>query len=135
MKDKKLLKSDTAETAQYTPDTLIKEIELSYDFIKHLTTISAGSILLIIGFLEKLFPVPQWKLFVIISLVAFALTILACMNAARLLAFNFAKFARKSQDNLTASLVTQFAISLWVAPSLFALGVWSMMIFAFKNLF
>lgn len=50
------------------------------EFYKHLATLSTGSIVLIVTFLEKLFTKPEAKAFVGVSLVAFCLSIVGTLG-------------------------------------------------------
>lgn len=55
-----------------------KELEwakIAFDWCKHISTLSAGSILLVITFLEKLKTQPDWKFLVPTALIAFVVTI------------------------------------------------------------
>ena len=51
--------------------------ELVTSYLKHLTALSTGSIALQIAFLEKIFPRPKWKAFIVISLLSFTISIIA----------------------------------------------------------
>ena len=53
--------------------------KLRYDFFKHLTTLSTGSILISTALLEKLFTKPRWKLLLLFGLVAFVVSILGSL--------------------------------------------------------
>ena len=55
----------------------IESHKLVLDYLKHLTTLSTGSIVLLVAFLEKIFLQPRWKFLVIISISAFAVSVLA----------------------------------------------------------
>lgn len=57
----------------------IEAWKLEHDFLKHLTTLSTGSIIIIVGLLEKLFTNPEWKALVAISLVSFVTSILGAI--------------------------------------------------------
>jgi hypothetical protein len=46
-----------------------------FDYLKHLSTLSTGSIVLEIAFLDKAFSHPHWKAFAVISLVAFTVSV------------------------------------------------------------
>lgn len=56
-------------------DYLLKRVELATSYIKHISTISTGSIFLLVTLLDKLFKNPEWKALVGVSLVGFMLTI------------------------------------------------------------
>lgn len=116
-------------------ETSLKQMELSYDSIKQLTTLSTGSIFLIIGFLEKLFPTPEWKFLVGIALLAFSLTILLNLMLSRVVAFNLAKLVHGDIENLNQRSLLKLVFATVFAPILFYVGIISVIIFAFKNLF
>jgi hypothetical protein len=48
------------------------------DFYKHLTTLSTASVVLIATFLVKVFPNPDWKELVNISMSGFAVSVVGC---------------------------------------------------------
>jgi hypothetical protein len=48
------------------------------DFYKHLTTLSTATVVLIATFLVKVFPNPEWKELVNISLSGFAVSVVGC---------------------------------------------------------
>jgi uncharacterized membrane protein YcfT len=56
----------------------IEIYKIEFEYLKHLTTICTGSILLIVAFLEKLFNQPQWKPAVAIALCSFVISIALC---------------------------------------------------------
>jgi hypothetical protein len=49
--------------------------KLFYDVFKHLTTLSTGSILILVSLLELFFTAPQWKGLVVVSLSSFIVCI------------------------------------------------------------
>jgi len=55
----------------------IEFVKLMHDHTKHLTTLSTGSIVVLVTFYEKLAATPSWTPLVIVALVAFVCTILA----------------------------------------------------------
>lgn len=57
----------------------IEQMKLVQDFLKHLTTLSAGSIVIVATFLEKIFRTPQQKWLVVVSIAAFLVCVLASM--------------------------------------------------------
>src|ERR1051326_7499597 len=54
--------------------------KMMFESIKHLTTLSVGSILILIALLEKLFKNPHWRVLVAISFLTFTLSILASVR-------------------------------------------------------
>jgi len=60
----------------------MKEVQrIVYDYFKHLTTLSAGLILVIVAFLEKVFSDPTGITFVVISVICFALCLISSLEA------------------------------------------------------
>ena len=54
---------------------------MQYDYFKHLTTLSTGSILIIVAFLEKVFNEPRGSIVVVISLICFAFCLIGSLLA------------------------------------------------------
>jgi hypothetical protein len=63
------------------PPYLIEQLKLMADYLKHITTLSTGSIVLLTIFLEKLFVKPRWKHLVRTSLCGFTLSLIASVIA------------------------------------------------------
>jgi hypothetical protein len=63
---------------EYTKQEKANEesLKLGYDLFKHVTTLSTGTLLILITFLEKLFQNPVWKILVSISFVSLTLVII-----------------------------------------------------------
>jgi hypothetical protein len=60
----------------------MKEVQrIQYDYFKHLTTLSTGSILIIVAFLEKVFSEPTGIFLSIISIIALALCLIGSLLA------------------------------------------------------
>ena len=60
----------------------MKEIQrMEFDYFKHLTTLSAGSILILVAFLEKVFSNPIGKAWVVVSVCCFVLCLISSLRA------------------------------------------------------
>jgi hypothetical protein len=60
----------------------MKEVQrIQYNYFKHLTTLSTGSILIIVAFLEKVFSEPTGIFLSIISIIALALCLIGSLLA------------------------------------------------------
>ncbi len=60
----------------------MKEIQpIKFDYFKHLTTLSTGSILILVAFLEKVFTAPQIVLLAFFSIVCFAVCVVGSLMA------------------------------------------------------
>lgn len=66
------------KTDEYTKKEKANEesLKLGYDLFKHITTLSTGTLLILITFVEKLFQNPTWKFLVSISFVSLILVII-----------------------------------------------------------
>ena len=69
-------------------DELVKSMEsmketqrIQFDYFKHLTTLSTGSILIIVAFLEKVFSYPEWIILAVFSIIALAVCLVASLFA------------------------------------------------------
>lgn len=101
-----------------------------FDYLKHLTTLSTGSILLIVAFLEKLFTKPECKACVVVSLCGFVGSILACLV---------------SQAGVIEQIDSRHGVASWAHPlafwslvvawAAFLTGIISLTVFAIVNLY
>ena len=61
----------------------VEYIKALLEYLKHLTTLSTGSIVLTTTFLEKLFQNPLWKTAVVVSLIGFMTSIISSIEGVR----------------------------------------------------
>lgn len=100
-----------------------------FDYLKHLSTLSTGSIVLEIAFLDKAFPRPQWKAFAIISLIAFTFSVVGSVILYTLgLNHSIGQFKGEG-----AQVVGCW--SLMVTWGGFLIGISSLTVFAIRNIF
>ena len=99
------------------------------DYLKHISSLSTGSILLIVAFLEKLFVHPEWRIFIGISLVSFLLTIIATVAAQAFVVeqIDFEKASEKVKRYTGIVIICMWAF--------FLIGLTSLIVFALKNLY
>jgi hypothetical protein len=99
------------------------------DYLKHISSLSTGSILLIVAFLEKLFVNPEWKVCIGISLISFVITIIATLVAQA--------FVVEYIDYKMASLKIRgcAGFSILCMWGFFLIGLISLVAFALKNLY
>ncbi len=118
-----------------TPNTDWSEIEvykIEFEYLKHLTTISTGSILLIVAFLEKIFKNPESKFLIAISLCCFLGSISLC-------AFSQLTIIEKASERVNLKLVK--TVQNWTVGLLFGalfsyvIGIICLVSFGLKNLF
>lgn len=113
------------------PTHKMERYKLITDYLKHLTTLSTGSILLLAAFLEKIFPNPSGKMLVIVSLVGFMISVVASIVAYTYAILDFPG----DGPRMTRTSTIAGGSALMAAWLGFLAGVASMMIFAIVNLF
>jgi hypothetical protein len=115
---------------EYPEGQFEEALRLYYDFYKHLTTLSTGSILIIVALLEKVFVHPKWKAFVVFAFAFLLLTILGSLTAMTLCAYGI----KVGESGYRESKPFGVAIIL-LTLFFFVLGVTSLVVFATKNLY
>lgn len=109
---------------------LLEFLKLHTEYIKHFTTLSTGSVVIMATFLEKLFtnPISQWL--VVISFSGFIVSIVAAV-----ITYTFvldAYYQKKwEDDHVHSSVVTYSLIAMWLG---FLVGIVSFAVFAILNL-
>jgi 4-hydroxybenzoate polyprenyltransferase len=117
------------------PPHEIERYKAIFDYHKHLTTLSTGSIVLIATFLEKLFAQPEWKPLVVVSLVGFMASVIGSIINYTALIFDFPKSRNNRKTGVVKSGAKKVVgISLYLTWLGFLTGVISLSIFAIKNL-
>ena len=105
-----------------------------YDYLKHLSTLSTGSILVITAFLEKLFTQPEWKISVGISLVGFLLTVVGVIIFHSITVIEQTLYS-EDESNIPDWLGMTGLISILISWFSFIVAIVSMTVFALKNLY
>lgn len=104
--------------------------KLYFESMKHLTTLNTASILLLVTFLEKLFRQPRWKALVAISLGSLAVSTI-CSVSSMLQSANYLKYAGQ-----VASLEGKIKDLVYYSSLIaFLIGILSLVLFGFRNLF
>jgi hypothetical protein len=129
---KQVTDNPEATLKDYTPHLKAFEEGLKsfYDLFKHITTISTGSIVLIITFLEKLFTNPAWK-----SLVAVSFGCLTFSVIASLITMFFLSRAISQLGKTPKRAEPFFDSSVVLTIASFLTGIVTLVIFAIKNLY
>lgn len=101
------------------------------DFYKHLTTLSTASVVLIATFLVKVFPNPEWKELVNISLSGFAVSVVGCA-----VMYALAVLDTDSELSLHQQMPTRWVSWLPITAGLggFFVGIATLAAFAIHNL-
>jgi hypothetical protein len=104
----------------------------SFEYLRHITSLSAGAVALQIGFTEKLFPYPKFRALVAISIISFTGSIL-CSVFTQWGLLGFIGRQSRGQINEPADDRTGvFTILMWAG---FILGLVAAVLFALINLF
>ena len=106
-----------------------EQYKVFYDFFKHLTTLSTGSILLLATLLKDLFKSPEWSPLVAVSFVCFTLTILG--SVVSMLMFGSQVVHQKAPEGGSANFLIGFLIAVGI---LFFAAVLALVMFTLKNL-
>jgi hypothetical protein len=101
------------------------------DIMKHLATLSTGSIVLLATFLEKLFSHPSWRILVVIALVGFTASIIGTV-VWQVLSLLHVSAVRSRRAGLVASRVSVPVIA--AALGGFFIGVGALAVFAIRNI-
>lgn len=108
----------------------IEASKLYFDLFKHTTTISTGSILILVTFLEKLFKDPVQKWLVGISLISFIISVMCSLiNMFLLSAHIRGNFTNDSSETNT------LAGSVMLSVLTFTLGIISFVVFVLINFY
>jgi hypothetical protein len=101
------------------------------DFYKHLTTLSTASVVLIATFLVKVFPNPDWKELVNISMSGFAVSVVGCA-----VMYALAVLDTDSELSLHKQMPTRWVSWLPITAGLggFFVGIATLAAFAIHNL-
>jgi len=103
------------------------------DYLKHLTTLSTGSILLVVTFQEKLASRPHWKLAVVATILALLISVLGSVAAFTVMALNVDSWDTNDDPHEQRGLMIA-RVSLYAAWGGFGLGMISLALFAVRNL-
>lgn len=105
-----------------------ERIKHAFEAFRHLATLSAGAIVLQVGFLEKLFPQPKYKAFVAISIVAFTASIMSSLVSQ----WGLMYYLGHGSVERTPKQVGCAVLSMW---GFFGIGLITAVSFALINLF
>lgn len=105
--------------------------EVWSDYLKHLTTLSTGAVVLIATFLEKFAPHPHWRAAVIVSLLGFLAAILGSVAAMTGLAMDAAAAGTEASGDWVDGMQVLGVMATWLG---FVVGITALTIFALKNL-
>lgn len=101
-------------------------LKLSFDWCKHVSTLSTGSLLLMVTFLEKLKAQPSWKFLLPIALLGFVAAILGTLAV---------QLEHLITEDYDAKPTFLGKFGMRATPFGFLVGIVFVLVFALKNLF
>ena len=108
----------------------IERYKLIFDYLKHLTTLSTGSIVIMATFLDKLLKAPEWPFLAIVSIIGFLIAVVFSVMTHTLFLVDLPVRAFPTKE-WEKTLGGSFLFLTWFG---FLLGVISLGVFAIKNL-
>ncbi len=115
-------------------ENIVELMRLSFDSIKHLTTLSTGALILMVAFLEKLFAKDQeWKALIGVGLICFTVTTITAMSS-MLQAATIMSSTLTLDERAVIQEKLRIAFNV-IAFLFFIVGTVALCIFAFKNLY
>jgi hypothetical protein len=112
-------------------DAVIERHKAFFEYLKHLATLSTGSIVLIATFLEKVSNHPQWKTAVVVSLFGFIVSVICSIVYYSLALYYFPGVAELEDGSHWGKAMTFSLVTAWIGM---LIGLVSLSIFAIKNL-
>jgi hypothetical protein len=101
-----------------------------YEYLRHLSTLTTGSIVLIGAFMEKLFAQPAWRPMVVISVGAFLVSLVASVTTYTFLVLNHPG-RRQKRAEWEMSVIAMSLLLTWI---FFLLGITAFAAFVLRNL-
>ena len=114
------------------PDKINQYIEVQktvFDYIKHITTLNTGSIVLLASLLEKIFPNPVWKIFIMISFSCFVLSVMLLTLCGFAIIYSM-----RIPEQITPRLVNFTALTFIFGMITFVVALSSLAAFTMRNL-
>ena len=96
------------------------------DYVKHLTTLSTGSIVLQVAFLDKFLPNPIWRGLIVLSLGCLGASVIASVAAYTML-LQSPRIMSAKEQNILANLI----IVIWLS---FLTGIIALGAFGIRNI-
>ena len=109
---------------------MVESHKLLHDYLKHLATLSTGSILLIVSFIDEVFVAPEWACLVGWTIGCF--TVCVCASVAAQAGNIDAVSNDKRESRSSSGLAGLGLIASWL---FFSAGIVLLFVFALKNLY
>lgn len=118
---------------------ILESTKLNFDAIKHLTTLSTGSIVLLVAFLEKIYrEVQHWRISIGAALVCFILSIVGGVSAMLKnadLITSVALARNRPLEHFASSDSRALHLNIRFCFVTFLIGIVSLTVFALRNLY
>ena len=111
-------------------DCLLERTKCTFDYLKHITTLSTGCIIVMATFMEKLFKRPAWQSLVVVAIIAFLTAVVGAVIAFTIGLIQFPGLEHREQEWENTVGGTALVLT-WVG---FLVGVFSLAVFTIKNL-
>lgn len=113
------------------PDHKVEGYKILFDTFKHLTTLSTGSILLLVTVLKDLFKTPEWSVLIAVTLIMFLISTLASLIV--MLAFGDTVYGK---GEFTVPYLEYIVVpSIIISAVAFISGLIVFVIFVLKNIY
>jgi hypothetical protein len=101
------------------------------DLYKYLTGLSTGSVVLVSTFLERVFPKPEWKSLISVSVAGFALSVAGCA-----IMYALSVLHTDSELSLEARMPTNWVTAITIGAGFggFFIGIAALAAFVIRNL-
>lgn len=106
----------------------LEEQKLAFDFVKHLTTLTTGTVVLLTTFARGVFKSPEWEFLIPVAFGSFAIATIALVLAAFGLLYSI-----RHPDGVPAGAQAFTALSTLVGMLAFGIGLVGLSAFATKN--
>jgi len=106
----------------------LEEQKLAFDFVKHLTTLTTGTVVLLTTFAGEVFKSPEWKFLIPIAFGSFAIATIALVLAAFGLLYSI-----RHPSGVPAGAQAFTALSTLAGMLTFGIGLMVLSAFATKN--
>ncbi|MDT4954955.1 MAG: hypothetical protein QOJ02_3093 [Acidobacteriota bacterium] len=112
-------------------DAIVERHKAFFEYLKHLATLSTGSIVLIATFIEKASYRPQWKSAVVVSLVGFIISVICSIVYYSLALYYFPGVVELKQESRWGKVMGLSLVTAWIGM---LIGLVSLSMFAVRNL-
>jgi hypothetical protein len=112
-------------------DAVVERHKAFFGYLKHLATLSTGSIVIIATFLEKITNHPQWKPAVVVSLIGFIISVICSMVFYSLALYYFPGVAELKEGSRWGKVMTFSLLTAWIGM---LIGLVFLSMFAIRNL-